>query len=96
MEKKGLKASFVLSIVCLLVAIIALSAVTYAWFTFDPYTNVTPMEGKISGGSANLLISNNPTSGFGKSCKLSPEHMASELYPISTENLTDLDRKSVV
>lgn len=89
MEKKGLKASLVLSIVCLLVAVIALSAVTYAWFTFDPYTNVTPMEGKISGGSANLLISNNPTSGFGKSCKLSPEHMASELFPISTENLTD-------
>ncbi len=89
MEHKGLKVSLMLSVICLLVAVIALGAVTYAWFTFDPYTNVTPMEGKISGGSANLLISSNPTSGFAKSCTLSPEHMASALSPISTENLTD-------
>ena len=89
MEHKGLKTSLMLSIVCLLAAIIALGAVTYAWFTFDPYTNVTPMEGKISGGTANLLISNNASSGFARSCILSPEHMASALSPISTENLTD-------
>ena len=89
MKHKGLKTSLMLSILCLLVAVIALGAVTYAWFTFDPYTNVTPMEGKISGGEANLLISDKPTTGFAKSCVLVPEHMASALSPISTENLTD-------
>ena len=89
MEHKGLKTSLALSVICLLAAIIALGAVTYAWFTFDPYTNVTPMEGKISGGSANLLISDKPTTGFAKSCPLVPEHMAAALVPISTENLTD-------
>lgn len=89
MKHKGLKTSLMLSILCLLVAVIALGAVTYAWFTFDPYTNVTPMEGKISGGEANLLISDKPTTGFAKSCVLVPEHMAGALSPISTENLTD-------
>ena len=89
MKHKGLKTSLMLSILCLLVAVIALGAVTYAWFTFDPYTNVTPMEGKISGGEANLLISDKPTTGFAKSCALVPEHMAGALSPISTENLTD-------
>ena len=82
MKHKGLKTSLMLSILCLLVAVIALGAVTYAWFTFDPYTNVTPMEGKISGGEANLLISDKPTTGFAKSCALVPEHMASALSPI--------------
>ena len=36
MKHKGLKTSLMLSILCLLVAVIALGAVTYAWFTFDP------------------------------------------------------------
>lgn len=87
MDNKALKTSLIVSAVCLVIALIALSAVTYAWFTFDPYTNVTPMEGRISKGDANLLISDKPTSGFGKSCRLVPEHMGQALYPVSTETL---------
>lgn len=74
-------------IVALLAGLIALSAATYAWFTFDPYTNVTPLEGKISKGEANLLISESKDGPFDKQCTLNPAVFSQELRPVSTVDL---------
>ena len=88
MDKK-LKYSALFPILILLLAsLIALSAATYAWFTFDPYTKVTPMEGKISDGDPTLLISEDREENFDVRCALNPELLPQELAPVSTGDLT--------
>lgn len=87
METPRLKRSLLLTALTLLVLCIALTTATYAWFTFDPYTNVTPMEGKISKGDTNLLISESKDGPFAQACELNPTHMAKALYPVSTQSL---------
>ena len=87
MEKRGLKISLLLTALSLLALCVALTAATYAWFTFDPYTNVTPMEGRISEGDTNLLISEGKTGPFDKQCALNPAHLAKTLFPVSTPDL---------
>ncbi len=78
------------AIAAVLTGLIAVSAVTYAWFTLavGTFTNVTPMEGKISKGDGNLLISENQEGPFDQQCSLNPTDHPQELKPISTENLT--------
>ncbi|MGM9605768.1 MAG: hypothetical protein ACI3XG_11975 [Faecousia sp.] len=88
MEKKQQLMILLPVIIALLAGLIALSAATYAWFTFDPYTNVTPMEGKISKGDANLLISESRDGPFDKQCDLNPTFFSEELRPVSTVDLT--------
>lgn len=66
----------------------ALTAATYAWFTFDPYTKVTPIEGKISDGDSNLLISESRDGPFERKCDLNPVDLAETLLPVSTSDLT--------
>ena len=56
MESKRLKRTAYLAIVWLIVLAAILITATYAWFTFNPYTNVTPMSSTVSKGGASLLI----------------------------------------
>lgn len=71
-----------------LVAIcLMLVGVTYAWFTFDPYTKVVPMEARISEGDANLLISEKREGPFGTECDLHPSSFPATLSPVSTVDL---------
>lgn len=72
----------------LIVLCATLTVSTYAWFTFDPYTNVTPMEGTISDGDMNLLISESRDGPFDKKCALNPKAKAEILQPVSTFDLS--------
>ena len=87
MSKKQQLAILLPVIIALLAGLIGLSAATYAWFTFDPYTNVTPLEGKITKGDANLLISESRDGPFDKQCALNPAVFSQVLRPVSTSNL---------
>lgn len=88
MSKKQQLAILLPVIIALMAGLIGLSAATYAWFTFDPYTNVTPLEGKITKGDANLLISESRDGPFDKQCALNPAVFSQVLRPVSTSNLT--------
>lgn len=87
MDKNRLGLSLLMTALTLVILCITMTAATYAWFTFDPYTNVTPMEGRISKGDTNLLISESRDGPFDKECGLNPTHLADALYPVSTQNL---------
>lgn len=87
MEKKRVSSAAIMTALTLVALCLVLITATYAWFTFDPYTNVTPMEGKISKGDANLLISESRNGPFGKECPLNPADFAQELRPVSTADL---------
>jgi hypothetical protein len=65
-----------------------LIAATYAWFTFNPFTNVEPMSSTISQGDASLLIANNRSATFSESCTLTPESNPEILHPISSAELS--------
>ncbi|MCI6227224.1 MAG: hypothetical protein MR636_00540, partial [Clostridiales bacterium] len=87
MEKRRLWASLIMTAFTLVVLCATLTVSTYAWFTFDPFTNVTPMEGKISDGDTNLLISESKDGPFDKKCGLNPTSLAKILQPVSTLDL---------
>ena len=87
MENKKLFSAMVSTALSLLVLCLVLIGGTFAWFTFSPYTNVTPMEGKISKGDANLLISENKDGPFDKQCALNPAIFSNTLRPTSTADL---------
>ncbi len=70
MNSRALKISGFLAAAAALVAILVLTAATYAWFTFSTDTYVTPMSGTVSQGGGDLLISNLPDSGFGLTAEL--------------------------
>ena len=87
MENKKLLSALTTTALSLLALCLVLIAGTYAWFTFDPYTNVTPLEGKISKGEANLLISESRDGPFDKQCALNPAVFSKVLRPVSTHSL---------
>lgn len=92
------------AITAAVIGLLALSAVTFAWISADigPYTNVTPMEGKISQGEGSLLICQTRDGRFDRSCPLNPADLPAELMPVSTADLehfyTDLaqDRRGYI
>ncbi|MBQ7624265.1 MAG: hypothetical protein IJS65_03195 [Clostridia bacterium] len=72
-----------------LIALIAVSAGTYAWFTFNPYTNVTEMTGVVWGGEGDLLIANKREGPYGVYTELILSEEKPVLYPVSTSNLNN-------
>lgn len=88
MKKRKAWSALILPVLTLAALAVSLTAATYAWFTFDPSTNVTPMEGKISEGDTNLLISENPNGPFREKCALNPTDLSPALRPVSTPDLT--------
>lgn len=90
MEKRTLYSTIAVTAISLLVLCLMLISVTFAWFTFDPYTNVTPIKGKIFKGDLNLLISETPEDedSFLPECGLNPEYNPDVLSPVSTLDLS--------
>ncbi|MBQ6756875.1 MAG: hypothetical protein IJP43_08060 [Oscillospiraceae bacterium] len=82
-----LRKTLYFAVVWALVAIIAISGGTYAWFSFYASTNVTPIHGRI-GGSKSLLISNNPNGVFAESCELILSDEVTLLEPVSTADMS--------
>lgn len=70
----------------LFLLLLAIGGVTYAWFTFNPYTNVEPISSTVSDGEVALLIAADPGDGFETQCTL-PESVAGDLQPLSTADL---------
>lgn len=75
-----------MTIVWILIAILSVGSATYAWFTFNPYTNITPMTSSISEGDVSLLISLTQDGGFDTECAL-PQKVSGNFEPISTADL---------
>jgi hypothetical protein len=87
--QKELRRTRFLILFWVLIAAVAVTAATYAWFTFSPYTNVEPMSSTVSDGEVSLLISNSESGTFDVSCALTPQSDPDTLKPLST---ADLDR----
>lgn len=87
MERKRLRRTAYIAVVWLVVLAAVLVTVTYAWFTFSPYTNVTPMSSTVSNGDANLLIANRENGNFDRECALILDSTSDVLSPLSTADL---------
>ena len=88
MDVKKLKKRTLFSAVWIVIALLAVTSGTYAWFTFAPRTTVTPMYGTVTGGDGNLLISNSENGSFDVSCELTPVSGTKSLMPLTTGDLT--------
>ncbi len=88
MDSKINKKRTLLSVVWIVIALLAVTSGTLAWFTFAPRTTVTPMYGTVTGGDGNLLISNSENGRFDVSCELTPVSETKSLMPVTTGDLT--------
>ena len=84
MKKKSVITGLVFAWLGLL--LILVGGATYAWFTFNPYTNVEPMSSTVSDGDIALLISSEADGNFETKCVL-PNSVSGNLQPISTVDL---------
>ena len=75
-----------ISVIWVVLSLLAVAGVTYAWFTFHPATNVEPISSTISDGEVCLLISKDPREEFLTKCTL-PQSVSGDLEPVSTANL---------
>lgn len=92
MEKKKLYKTAYMAVIWLVILLVILAGATYAWFTFNPATNVTPISSTISNGDTQLLISNNPNGGFAEECTLVLDGTVNSLAPLSTADLSGFYR----
>lgn len=88
-EVQELKKSFGKAIIWILFLLVVATGTTYAWFSLSGLasTNVTPMAGTISKGSSALLISENQSGPFEKTCQLVLDGNPDTLKPVSTPDL---------
>ena len=88
-EVQKLKHSLGMSVVWILLILLMITGSTYAWFTFAgrASTNVTPMGGSIGKGGTVLLISNNQSGPFDKTCELKLSGNPETLKPLTTADL---------
>lgn len=75
-----------LSAAWIVMLLLVIGGATYAWFTFNPYTNVEPISSTISDGEVALLISADPTAEFQTECLL-PKTLSEEMKPVTTADL---------
>lgn len=85
MGKKRLLSLCIPILWCIMLLVLLMGA-TYAWFTFDPYTNVEPLSGTVGDGDTTLLIAANPDDIFSAQCLL-PKDYSEGLLPVSTSDL---------
>lgn len=69
----------------LVLLLVAVGGATYAWFNFQPFTNVEPMSSVVSGGEVALLISADREAEFGFECVLPVS--SGSVNPLSTADL---------
>ena len=86
--RKMLRKNAVIAAVAVLILILAIGGVTYAWFTFTTYTNITPMRGNVTGGGVNLLIANAEDGPFDVSCELVLSSDTDTIEPVTTADLS--------
>lgn len=88
-EVQELKKSFGKAVIWILFLLVVATGTTYAWFSLSGLasTNVTPMAGTISKGSSALLISENQSGPFAKTCQLVLDGNPDTLKPVSTPDL---------
>jgi hypothetical protein len=87
MDGRTVRHSAWLAAVYALLALVLLAGGTYAWFSFRPDANVTPLSGTISDGEGDLLISNQSGGPFDTSCELLLNDPETELLPVTTADL---------
>ncbi len=78
--------------VWVLLLAVALTAVTFAWFSSSRHTNVTPSAHTVSSDSGDLLISASESGPFDTTCELAAAEK--DLYPVSTADLSSFWRSS--
>lgn len=78
-----------MSVVWILLILLIITGSTYAWFTFAgrASTNVTPIGGSVGKGGTVLLISNNQSGPFDKTCELRLNGNPDTLKPLTTADL---------
>ena len=59
-----------LAVAWMVILLAAVGGATYAWFNFQPFTNVEPMSSVVSGGEVALLISADLEQEFAFECLL--------------------------
>ena len=84
MDKRLLRRTALGALLWILLILTVTTSATYAWFTFNNATNVTPLASTIGDGKTNLLISNSAAGGFDTSCQLVTAEQVPELFPVST------------
>lgn len=84
--------TLVAAVLWLLLLVVALGAVTLAWFSSSRYTNVTPVAHTVSDSGTELLIGPTESGPFDTSCELA--NADKTLYPISTADLSSFWRAS--
>lgn len=94
-EKKRAKRQLVMIAVWMLLIVLAISAATFAWFSFNNATNVEPMGSTVSDGEMNLLISNSKNGSFDTECPLVYNKELDELSPVSTSSLSRFYRTTM-
>lgn len=82
--------TLVAAVLWLLLLVVALGAVTLAWFSSSRYTNVTPVAHTVSDSGTELLIGASESGPFDTSCELA--NVDKTLYPISTADLSSFWR----
>ena len=87
MNRKRFGRTVYLAVFWMVVLAALLVTATYAWFTFSPYTKVTPMSSTVGTGDASLLIANQENGQFDKECALTPDSLPEILSPLSTVDL---------
>lgn len=87
MDKRKLLKTAYLSGIWIVILAAVLVGATYAWFSFSPSTNVTPMSGTISEGDVYLLISNSEGGEFDTQCALVLDETVEIMSPISTADM---------
>jgi len=86
-RNESLRKNAVIAALAVLVLLLAIAGVTYAWFTFTTYTNVEPMRGTVTGGGVNLLIANAETGPFDATCELVLSSSTDTIQPVTTADL---------
>lgn len=100
MQKKRLLSLCIPILWCIMLSVLLVGA-TYAWFTFDPFTNVETLSGTIGEGDTTLLIAASPDDTFSTQCPL-PKDYSEGLLPVSTSDLQHFyrayshDKKGIV
>ena len=87
--QKQMKSTATVALIWAIIALLILSAATYAWFSFSPFVNATPMSGLIGGGDGSPLISNKIDGEYGMECELTLSYAYPTLQPLSTATLSN-------
>lgn len=89
-DARQLRRRLGMAVVGLLLFLVTVTGVTYAWFTLSgrAHTNVTPMAGAVGDGDTLLTISRARSGPFDKTCRLPFAGTADDLRPVSTADLS--------